>query len=75
MRCLLCADELAPVLAEGELWRLILNRNQNLVGKCMLVTRRHVEAVDRLTAAEWEDLGLACRLVEIRSMPDPADRG
>ena len=39
------------------LWRVVLNRKQNLIGKCMLVTRRHVEAVDQLTAAEWEDLG------------------
>jgi diadenosine tetraphosphate (Ap4A) HIT family hydrolase len=34
----------------------VLNRNQNLIGKYMLVTRRHVEAVDQLTTAEWEDL-------------------
>jgi len=52
MKCVLCADELAPVLADGEPWRLVLYRNQNLVGKCMLVTRRHVQAVDQLTAAE-----------------------
>jgi len=27
-----------------------------LVGKSMLVVRRHVEAVDRLSAGEWADL-------------------
>jgi diadenosine tetraphosphate (Ap4A) HIT family hydrolase len=56
MDCVLCSDELGPVLADGMLWRLVLNRNQNLVGKCMLVTHRHVEDVDQLTAAEWDDL-------------------
>jgi diadenosine tetraphosphate (Ap4A) HIT family hydrolase len=56
MDCVLCSDELSPVLADGMLWRLVLNRNQNLVGKCMLVTHRHVEDVDQLTAAEWDDL-------------------
>lgn len=57
MDCVLCSDELGPVLAGGTFWRVVLNRNQNLIGKCMLVTRRHVEAVDQLTAAEWEELG------------------
>ncbi len=56
MNCVLCSPELGPVLAESALWRLVLNRNQNLAGKCMLVARRHVEAVDQLTAAEWSDL-------------------
>ena len=56
MDCVLCSDELSPVLADGGLWRLVLNRNQNVVGKCMLVTHRHVERVDQLTAAEWDDL-------------------
>ena len=57
MKCVLCADELAPVLAEGKLWRLALNQNQNLVGKCTLVTRRHVEAVDHLTTRSGLILG------------------
>jgi diadenosine tetraphosphate (Ap4A) HIT family hydrolase len=56
MDCVLCSPELGPVLAGSPFWRLVLNRNQNLVGKCMLVTRRHVEVVDQLTAAEWSDL-------------------
>jgi diadenosine tetraphosphate (Ap4A) HIT family hydrolase len=56
MDCVLCSPGLGPVLADSPLWRLVLNRNQNLAGKCMLVTRRHVEVVDQLTAAEWSDL-------------------
>jgi diadenosine tetraphosphate (Ap4A) HIT family hydrolase len=54
--CVLCADDLSPILAASAAWLMVLNRNQNLVGKSMLVVRRHVEAVDQLTAAEWDDL-------------------
>src|SRR2546423_1246527 len=31
--CFLCGSDLAPVIAEGDYWRLILNINQNLLGK------------------------------------------
>lgn len=56
MACVLCSDDLRPILADSMAWRLVLNRNQNLVGKSMLVARRHVEAVDQLSAEEWTDL-------------------
>jgi diadenosine tetraphosphate (Ap4A) HIT family hydrolase len=74
MECVLCSDELNPVLADGMLWRLVLNRNQNLAGKCTLVVRRHVEAVDQLTAAEWGDLrhelGWATAALRQATQPD-----
>ena len=54
--CSLCSATLAPVIAESEYWRLILNHNQNLLGKCFLVLRRHLEAVSELTLGEWTDL-------------------
>ncbi len=54
--CGLCSRSLGPVVAESDSWRLILNRNQNLLGKCFLVSRRHIEAVCDLGAAEWADL-------------------
>ena len=54
--CPLCDPALGPVIAESHYWRLVLNRNQNLLGKCFLVLRRHLEAVPELTAAEWTDL-------------------
>lgn len=56
MPCGLCSPGLGPVLDESEFWRLILNRNQNLLGKCFLVTRRHLEAAELLSPAEWSDL-------------------
>jgi len=54
--CNLCDPNLAPVIAESDYWRLVLNRNQNLLGKCFLVARRHLEAVPELSPAEWMDL-------------------
>jgi len=54
--CSLCSPSLAPVIAESEHWRLILNHNQNLLGKCFLALRRHLEAVSELMLAEWTDL-------------------
>ncbi len=54
--CNLCDPQLGPIIAESEHWRIVLNRNQNLLGKCFLVTRRHLEAVSALTSPEWRDL-------------------
>ena len=39
-----------------ELWTLAINRNQNLLGKSVLVLNRHCERVLELTAEEWADL-------------------
>jgi diadenosine tetraphosphate (Ap4A) HIT family hydrolase len=63
MNCLLCSEDLNPILDASNFWRLVLNCNQNLVGKCMLVSRHHVEMVDELGANEWDDLRLqVCRI-------------
>lgn len=56
MTCALCDPGLAPILADGSHWRLVLNHNQNLLGKSFLVIRRHVESVPELTTAEWQQL-------------------
>jgi diadenosine tetraphosphate (Ap4A) HIT family hydrolase len=61
--CVLCAHDLSPILADSTAWLLVLNRNQNLVGKSMLVARRHIEAADELTAAEWDDLRVQLRRI------------
>lgn len=54
--CPLCSDALAPVIAQGEHWKVVLNRNQNLLGKTLLVLHRHEEQVTRLTEREWHEL-------------------
>ena len=57
MACALCAPELqTPVLRESHHWRTALNRNQNLLGKTIVVLRRHEEAVAALSADEWTEL-------------------
>ncbi len=54
--CTLCGPSLTPVLAESEQWQVWLNYNQNLLGKLLIVLKRHEEQVAKLSAAEW--LGL-----------------
>ena len=73
-RCMLCDPGLGPVLFESGLWRTVMNRNQNLLGKCFVATRRHVEAVAALTTEEWLDLhrqlALATRALDLAFQPD-----
>ena len=56
MDCALCDPALGPVVGESRHWRVVLNLNQNLLGKVMIVCRRHVEPIVELTAVEWMDL-------------------
>jgi diadenosine tetraphosphate (Ap4A) HIT family hydrolase len=57
MDCALCAAELqTPVLRESRHWRTAVNRNQNLLGKTIIVLLRHEEAVAALSADEWSEL-------------------
>ena len=41
------------VIEERPGWTLAVNRNQNLLGKCMVVLRRPCTAVTDLSADEW----------------------
>lgn len=72
--CTLCRADLAPVLAESAHWRLVLNRNQNLLGKCFLVLRRHEESVAQLTAGEWavlhHELARVTQMLKLAFKPD-----
>ena len=43
----------ATIIEQGAYWTLVLNRNQNLLGKVMLVANRSVEQVSELTSDEW----------------------
>ena len=56
MKCSLCDASLGPVIVGSVHWRLVLNHNQNLLGKCFLATRRHFEEVSSLTEDEWLEL-------------------
>ena len=55
--CVLCRLRLeTPTLRESTFWRIAINRNQDLLGKSIIVLRRHEEEVVRLTGEEWSDL-------------------
>jgi diadenosine tetraphosphate (Ap4A) HIT family hydrolase len=57
MECVLCRAQLeTPVLKTSEYWRVALNRNQNQLGKTIIVLRRHLEEVPLLSPEEWRDL-------------------
>jgi diadenosine tetraphosphate (Ap4A) HIT family hydrolase len=64
----------ASVVDEGPHWTIAVNRNQNLLGKVMLVARRPVEAVPDLDPAEWADvrreIGRVCAALDDLFRPD-----
>ncbi len=72
--CSVCNPNLGPSLAESDHWRLVLNRNQNLLGKCFLAVRHHLASVPDLTSDEWLDLhrelGRATRALRLAFQPD-----
>jgi diadenosine tetraphosphate (Ap4A) HIT family hydrolase len=41
------------VIRDTHHWRIVVNRNQNLLGKLVIALRRHEEQVARLSADEW----------------------
>jgi diadenosine tetraphosphate (Ap4A) HIT family hydrolase/ADP-ribose pyrophosphatase YjhB (NUDIX family) len=67
VECGLCSPDLSPVLSEGRNWRWVLNSNQDLLGKSMLVLRRHTTSVTSLTEPEWGDLHPFVSLVTQRT--------
>ena len=64
--CSLCGASPTPVLDECVHWQLRLNLNQNLLGKLIIVLRRHEEQVVALTADEWNALHKQVRLMTAR---------
>lgn len=60
--CKLCAD-LNGVAFSTAYWQVVVNRNQNYLGKTFLVLKRHIEDPWQMSAAEWDELRpLAARL-------------
>lgn len=51
-------------LAESDCWRLFLADEQDYVGRCVLVLRRHCESLSALTEEEWMDLHNMFKLIE-----------
>jgi diadenosine tetraphosphate (Ap4A) HIT family hydrolase len=44
------------VIERGELWTIAVNRNQSLLGKCLIALNRPEDSVIRLSLPEWMDL-------------------
>ncbi len=61
---------LVGVLWESESWIIALNRNQNLLGKTVIVLSRRLERVAELTPGEWADL--LVQLVDVTRRLDAA---
>jgi diadenosine tetraphosphate (Ap4A) HIT family hydrolase len=59
--------QLAPetIIERGDLWTIALNRNQNLLGKVMLVVNRPLEQVILLREDEWAGLHEQMRRVTL----------
>jgi diadenosine tetraphosphate (Ap4A) HIT family hydrolase len=64
--CSLCGVSQTPALEESRYWQVWLNLNQNLLGKVIIVLRRHEEQVAALTAEEWNALHDTLRLMTAR---------
>jgi diadenosine tetraphosphate (Ap4A) HIT family hydrolase len=58
----------ATLVTAGPLWTLAVNRNQNLLGKVILVANRPVESVTALRPDEWSDLH--CQIVRVTAALD-----
>jgi diadenosine tetraphosphate (Ap4A) HIT family hydrolase len=54
----------SSLVADTEHWHIAVNRNQNLLGKMILVGKRSVEAVVDLSPTEWAELHFSIRQVQ-----------
>jgi diadenosine tetraphosphate (Ap4A) HIT family hydrolase len=64
------SESLEGVLWESAFWSVALNRNQNLLGKTIIVLRRRLERVADVTVEEWLDLQV--QLIEVTRRLDAA---
>ena len=64
----------ATVVERGGMWTIAVNRNQNLLGKTMLVLERSCESVVHVTDHEWHEvhrqLRRVCRALDVLFEPD-----
>lgn len=51
-------------LFETASWSVFLADKQDYIGRCILVCKRHCDALSDLTAREWSDLKLAVNRIE-----------
>lgn len=74
--CLFCSNRTEPkdYVGSRSYWRVLINRNQNYLGKTMLMLRRHETDVTALTAEEqmefWQLLADVRKALGILFQPD-----
>lgn len=74
--CFFCTNRIEPkdYVGSGSYWHVIINRNQNYLGKTMLVLKRHETDVTALTAEEqiefWQLLADVHKALGMLFQPD-----
>ena len=62
--CIIPESECRYLLKESNYWKVFLADEQDYVGHCILVLRRHCESLSSLTDEEWMDLHNMVKLTE-----------
>ena len=73
-QCNLCDTDLGPVITESAHWKLVLNKNQSLLGKCFLVLRRHLEVYSKVVDWQIEEGGVSLGLQDPQRRLDAGER-
>jgi diadenosine tetraphosphate (Ap4A) HIT family hydrolase len=63
--CALCQPSDADGVCSSEHWRVIVNHNQNRLGKCMICLKRHDEDICNLSDEEVRDLWAIIRELKV----------
>ncbi len=61
--CSLTEEEKRFQVYESRFWSVFLADEQDYIGRCILVLKRHCSSLSELTGEEWDELrGLICKL-------------
>jgi diadenosine tetraphosphate (Ap4A) HIT family hydrolase len=64
MSCALCQPAGSSELHSSQFWRVLVNHNQNKLGKCLICLKRHEEDICNLSEDEVRDLWEVIRLLK-----------
>src|SRR5690242_12161935 len=74
MECNLCDVREGDEIYQGNAWRVVVNYNQNKLGKCMVCLNRHDEDICNLSEGEVQELWSIIRrlkaALDVRFQPD-----
>ena len=62
--CNLSEKDKRFLLYDGESWSVFLSDEQDYIGRCILVLKRHCGSLSELTDGEWDELRALTRKVE-----------